>query len=351
MASVVYSVTDADNDMSSVPFTITIQATDSSNQDQTDGGNNGNDGNNNNGNGNNNNGNNGNNNNGNNGNNNGGNNNGGNNGNGNNNNGNSGSKSNSGKKKSYTPPPPPPSPSPSQQQQSSPDANVPVAITTPYLLNVRSGPGLDYDVITTVPLGTRAKIYGIDPQDDWFMVEIEGITGQVWIYQDLTTVEGSLLGVRRLAQWEIDLLPGPGTEGDGPLAITTPVLLNVRSGPGLDYDILTTVPQGTQGRIIGLSPDSLWYKVELGVLDQPAWIYAGLTTLVSSLVGVKVYTLAELDGTDTGADKPLAITVPTILNVRSGPGTEYEVVTTVPQGTQAGDHRHRAAKRVVSDRT
>ena len=173
--------------------------------------------------------------------------------------------------------------------------------------------------------------------DDWFIVKIEGITGQVWIYQDLTTVVGSLLGVRRLAQWEIDLLPGPGTEGDGPLAITTPVLLNVRSGPGLDCDILTTVPQGTQTRIIGLGPNREWYKVELGVLDQPAWIYAGLTTLVGSLVGVKQYTVAELtqDGSGTEGDKPLAITVPTIMNVRSGPGTEYDVVTTVPQGTQA----------------
>ena len=241
---------------------------------------------------------------------------------------NSGNSGNSGNQQRYVPPAPSPSPS---QRQSAPTP-VPVAITTPYLMNVRSGPGLDYEVITTVPEGTRASIYGRDPLDDWFQVQIEGVDGMVWIYQDLTTVEGSLDGVRLLQQWEIDLIARPG---DGPLAITTPDILNVRSGPGLDYDILTTVPQGTQAKIIGLSPDREWYKVELGVLDQPAWVYAGLTTLVGSLVGVKQYTLAELDGTDTGGDKPLAITVPTIMNVRSGPGTEYEVVTTVPQGTQA----------------
>jgi uncharacterized protein YgiM (DUF1202 family) len=241
---------------------------------------------------------------------------------------NSGDSGNSGNRQRYVPPAPSPLPS---QRQSAPTP-VPVAITTPYLMNVRSGPGLDYEVVTTVPEGTRASIYGRDPLDDWFQVQIEGIDGMVWIYQDLTTVEGSLDGVRFLEQWEIDLIARPG---DGPLAITTPDILNVRSGPGLDYDILTTVPQGTQAKIIGLSPDREWYKVELGVLDQPAWVYAGLTTLVGSLVGVKQYTLAELDGTDTGGDKPLAITVPTIMNVRSGPGTEYEVVTTVPQGTQA----------------
>ena len=241
---------------------------------------------------------------------------------------NSGDSGNSGHRQRYVPPAPSPLPS---QQRSAPTP-VPVAITTPYILNVRSGPGLDYEVITTVPEGTRASIYGRDPIDDWFQVQIEGVDGMVWIYQDLTTVEGSLDGVRFLEQWEIDLIARPG---DGPLAITTPDILNVRSGPGLDYDILTTVPKGTQATIIGIGPNSEWYKVNLGVLSEPAWIYAGLTTVTGSLASVKQYTQAEVDGIETGADNPLAITVPTILNVRSGPGTEYEIVTTVSQGTRA----------------
>ena len=237
---------------------------------------------------------------------------------------NSGNSGNSGNRQRYVPPAP-------SQQRSAP-APVPVAITTPYLMNVRSGPGLDYEVITTVPEGTRASIYGRDPLDDWFQVQIEGVDGMVWIYQDLTTVEGSLDGVRFLEQSEIDLITRPG---DGPLAITTPDILNVRSGPGLDYDILTTVPKGTQATIIGIGPNSEWYKVNLGVLNEPAWIYASLTTVTGSLASVKQYTQAEVDGIETGADNPVAVTVPTILNVRGGPGTEYDIVTTVSQGTQA----------------
>ena len=241
---------------------------------------------------------------------------------------NSGDSGNSGNRQRYVPPAPSPLPS---QRQSAPTP-VPVAITTPYLMNVRSGPGLDYEVITTVPEGTRASIYGRDPLDDWFQVQIEGIDGMVWIYQDLTTVEGSLDGVRFLEQWEIDLIARPG---DDPLAITTPDILNVRSGPGLDYDILTTVPKGTQATIIGIGPNSEWYKVNLGVLSGPAWIYAGLTTVTGSLASVKQFTQAEVDGIETGVDNPVATTVPAILNVRSGPGTEYDIVTTVAQGTRA----------------
>ena len=45
-----------------------------------------------------------------------------------------------------------------------------------------------------------------------------------------------------------------------------------RAGPGLTYDILTTVPQGTWTKITGIDTLGEWYRVELDDLDQPAWI-------------------------------------------------------------------------------
>ena len=254
---------------------------------------------------------------------------------------NSGSKGNSGGGGSNNQPKyvPPASSHPPQQQQWSP-APVPVAITVPPWLNVRRGPGLDYEVITTVPAGTRGNIYGRDLADTWFQVQIEAASNMVWICQNLATVEGSLNGVRFLEQWEIDLIPKPA---DGPIATTTPAVLNVRAGPGLTYRILTTVPRGTQATIIGIGPNAEWYKVTLDALSQPAWIYAGLTTVQGLLGGVKRYTLAEVNGntptdvvtTDTCSANPVAITIPAVLNVRRGPGTQFEIVTTVVNGTRA----------------
>ena len=210
---------------------------------------------------------------------------------------------------------------------------LPVATTTPYLLNVRQGPGLHYAVVTTVQRGTQANIYGRDASDDWFLVEIQGIAGRVWIYQDLTTVQGSLNSVPFVSPTDTDPI---GSPVDAPLAITKPNVLNVRSGPGLNYQVLTTVPSGTQGKIIGVSPDYQWYRVVLGVLSQPAWVYASLTTVTGSLATVKVYTLAEIDGgLSVICDRPFALTTPYVLNVRGGPGIEYDILTTVPRGTRA----------------
>ncbi len=243
----------------------------------------------------------------------------------------------SGNQRKYTPSS---SFSPSSNQQPwSPDPS-PVAITIPDWLNVRRGPGVDYESLSSVPAGTQAGIHGRDPADNWFQVRIDELNDLAWICQDLARVEGSLASVRLLQQWEIDLIP---KFSDGPVATTTPAIMNVRAGPGLEYEILTTVHKGTEATIVGIGPNSHWYMVTLAALDRPAWLYASLTTVNGFLGGVKQYTLAELNGytdtevggTDTCGANPVAITTPAVMNVRNGPGLSYDIVTTVVQGTRA----------------
>jgi len=194
-------------------------------------------------------------------------------------------------------------------------------------MNVRSGPGIEYDIVTTVPQGTYATIVGLDPADDWYLVVISGVPGTVWIYQDLTTLAGSLAGVRRWTLAEVALLPGGGSRDARPLAVTVPFIMNVRNGPGLDYDVVRTVPAGTRGYILGIDPTDSWFQIELDDLDTLAWVFQDLTTVVGSLFGVKRVTEAEI------ALLPAAITQPLVLNVRSGPGLAYNILTTLPQGT------------------
>ena len=195
---------------------------------------------------------------------------------------------------------------------------------------MRTGPGLNYDIVTTVPAGTQATIVGIDPDNEWYQVEIDGVDGQVWIYKGLTTLVGSLLGVKQFTAAEIALLHGgDGADGAVPLAITVPITMNVRAGPGLTYDVVRVVPQGTQGRIWGIDPTDDWFQIELEGLDTYVWVYQDLTTVIGSLAGVRRLTAADI------ALLPAVITQPLLLNARSGPGTDYEILATVPQGTWA----------------
>lgn len=204
-------------------------------------------------------------------------------------------------------------------------ADNPLAITVPAILNVREGPGTEYDIVTTVPQGTQAEIIGIGPENEWFLVELDSLDEPAWIYQDLTTVTGSLSGVRRVASWQVGQ-PSSDTQVVRPIAVTYPALLNVREGPGETYGVLKAVGQGTRAWIMGVGPNENWYLVEIDGLDQLGWISEHLTVLVGSLDNVKSITADEI------AMLPVAIANTAILNVRSGPSTGNGLVTTLLEG-------------------
>jgi len=216
----------------------------------------------------------------------------------------------------------PPEPTPE------PPPHGPIVITQPDRINVRLGPGTVYKIVRSVPHGTRAQIICIGPRADWYEVKIEGIYGTVWIKRDLTVLVGSLDGVCRYRAGAFTVQ-----------AWTWPVISHLRVGPGTNYDVITTVPQGTHVKIIGLGPEDKWFLIELSALEGPAWIHQSLVELSGSVRGYRQLALRELvqllrPGPNPAA-RPYLITQPKILNVRLGPGLKYDVITTVPQGTQA----------------
>ena len=109
-------------------------------------------------------------------------------------------------------------------------------------------------MITTLPQGTRANIIGVDPRGEWYQLELSHIEIPVWVYQSLANVEGSLDNVPQVSIEELALLPISGAPGSRPIAIIQPEIMNVRLGPDLDYEVLTTLPQGTQVKVVGIDP-------------------------------------------------------------------------------------------------
>ena len=162
--------------------------------------------------------------------------------------------------------------------------DYPQAVTHPESMNARLGPGLAYDVITTLPQGTRANIIGVDPRGEWYQIELTGLDIPVWIYQSLATVEGSLDNVPQVSAEELAKLPISGATGSRPIAIIQPEVMNVRLGPALDYEVLTTLPQGTQVEIVGIDPSSEWLQVELEGMTSLGWLYRDLVQVDCPLV-------------------------------------------------------------------
>ena len=208
-------------------------------------------------------------------------------------------------------------------------ADWPQAVTQPQIMNARLGPGLAYDVITTLPQGTRANIIGVDPRGEWYQLELSDIEIPVWIFQSLASVEGSLDNVSQVSAEELALLPISGAPGSRPVAVIQPEVMNVRLGPELDYEVLTTLPQGTQVNIVGIDPSGEWLQVELEGMTSLGWLYRDLVQVDCPLVNVRRITEREI------SLQPAAITQPYALYAFSGPGLAYDIVAVLPRGTWA----------------
>ena len=117
-------------------------------------------------------------------------------------------------------------------------AGLPVPVVTADTLNVRSDAGTDYDRVGTLKKGTEVTI--LETLDGWYKISSGELTG--YVSADYISLDGTV--------------PQEG------LVLTG--VLNVRSGPGTDYERLGTVRMGTTVTI--LNTEGGWYKVSTGSL-------------------------------------------------------------------------------------
>ena len=60
--------------------------------------------------------------------------------------------------------------------------------------------------------------------------------------------------------------------------------VNVRAGPGTDYDPVGRLIRGQSGAILGRSPDSAWLKiVYIGAPDNTGWVFRDLVRVVGDV--------------------------------------------------------------------
>ena len=118
---------------------------------------------------------------------------------------------------------------------------------------------------------------GIGPDENWYLVDIDGLDQLGWIREDLTVLVGSLDDVKRITAEEIAMLP---------VAIANTALLNVRSGPDTNYGLVTTISEGTWVEVIGVNTQSDWFKVKYDDVGGQGWVYRDLTYLAGPLASV-----------------------------------------------------------------
>ena len=139
-------------------------------------------------------------------------------------------------------------------------------------VNVRAGPGLNYPIYGVMPQGEKAEIIGVSSDYAWWQIKIPAgyspdSTG--WVSADYTTANNANDVPVVEAPPAPPTVPttAPPPAGD-PYVVTTDVV-NVRSGPGNQYDSYGAVPIGSTFPALGLSEDGKWVAVSIPTSVAP----------------------------------------------------------------------------------
>jgi uncharacterized protein YgiM (DUF1202 family) len=150
------------------------------------------------------------------------------------------------------------------------------------LLNVRQGPSVTTPIIVVLTQGQTVSLLARNAQTTWVQViTSNGVQG--WVYAPLlqTTYTLSNLPIGQ----GLPTTPPPTTTGPTATVSNAVYALNVRSGPGMTFDVITAIPHSTQVTLIGRNSFSTWLKVRLanGTEGWSSATYLNTSYNISSL--------------------------------------------------------------------
>ncbi len=196
-------------------------------------------------------------------------------------------------------------------------------IVTTGALNVRSGPGLEFSIVTTAYQGHAVAVLGRSGFNTW--VEIRTFSGVIgWANSNYMQMDVPLNNLP---------IVGSGTVPPGTTPARTPAIgvvntgaVNVRTGPGYGYPIVTIAYQGYTFSLLGRTGDNAWVRVRM-VDTTEGWVNAGALN-----TNVPVGSLPIVNVTTPPTSGPTAVINTGALNVRTGPGIQFPAVAAVYNG-------------------
>ena len=114
-------------------------------------------------------------------------------------------------------------------------------------VNLRKGPGLEYDVITEVPGKAKVNVYG--ESKNWSEVDYNGKRGFISNYYLLEKLDATETVAASTEKATVEL---------GTMYVTSGV--NLRKTASKDGEVLTTMPKGAQVEVTG--SENGWIKVK-----------------------------------------------------------------------------------------
>lgn len=196
-------------------------------------------------------------------------------------------------------------------------------------LDLRDEPSSIAKIIGVMDAGQSAEILGVKQDGTWWLITVSTIEiGQAWVPAELVTVENT------------EGVPVVGSPDHIPslrvASVTASVNVNVRSGPGTQYEKVEVFNSGQTTDAIGISPDGNWWLINVptGIVSR-GWVSA---KFVEAENADQIPVLGP-DGNPLGEEvlsaSAATATANVNVNVRRGPGTEYKIIGLLEEGQRA----------------
>lgn len=178
-------------------------------------------------------------------------------------------------------------------------------------VNIRRGPGLEYQVLASTSSGSIFQALAL--RKDWVKVSVPGLI-ESWIYAPLLKLE-------------FPSISGEPQSNSSMKVFATQAPVTVRQTPVKGSASIGTIPLGGEARYI--SARGAWIAVELPAGTR-GWVFGPEVRVVSDadpdtqiLIGETSWSAGKLPSTTVTASD---------VNFRQGPGTSYPVLTLLQKG-------------------
>ncbi|MCB0107936.1 MAG: SH3 domain-containing protein, partial [Caldilineaceae bacterium] len=165
------------------------------------------------------------------------------------------------------------------------------------IVNVRKGPGTDYDVLGQIL--PENSYQAVSREGDWWEIEIGGSqTG--WIIDEFVakTADTELVAASTVAsakESSSEVASAAATTEDQSVAaaavdfpnVSASQIVNLRGGPGTNYDVVGQLDPGTNYRILAKNDAGDWWQVDKGN-GETAWIIGQLVTTGGDIQSIAV---------------------------------------------------------------
>jgi uncharacterized protein YraI len=205
--------------------------------------------------------------------------------------------------------------------------------------NVRGGPATSFDIVGRLPAATQQPVLGRLADSSWWQIEFAAGPGGIgWVAAEVVDFVGDSAAVPIVAAPDAPPTETP-TATPIPSAVTIPAGgTNVRSGPGLDFDLLGRLAENLTLPVLGTTETGDWWQVEFAAgPDGAGWVADAVVKFSGQRDAVPVVTIF---GADVAKVTPTSTPSPTpappviagqvegldAINVRSEPSTEGDIL-------------------------